>query len=391
MSYDEKSTTGKMIPQLISERMPTQMEPDDDENDFLTSFPSMEDDTTNTSKETNITATSTFSFSSTLVIFLTSMSLGSALVTLPFTVIQIGVPGFFFTLTFSSIMLWYTTKLTKDICSRTFEKDKELQNRRDPFAVLVELAYGKSVRRFFIVFFIMTVVATAISNILVAADMLHAIFPLPSLNNNGQVHLWTVVLAVLFTPLSLLGSMKDYSLPSVIGAGFAFIGFVMIMVITFAKGNTVSSQPSCRGILRPTFMSFMTAFGTIFNAVNGPMLIIPNIVAENDNQTNIGIAILSSYLISYMICLATACLPYFMFGADIQEDIFCSLIAYSSETTWMRVLTYISMGIISISLLLGVLVILNPVMQEIEHAMNSPNSKLFYLVKILEIVTKITF
>ena len=299
------------------------------------------------------------------------ITFGTACITLPYTILQASVYGWFPIMIIATAVLLYTCHLIIECMLR---KALVTDHERAPFAYLAEQAGGKLGRKAFNIIFFATTVGLAIALIVVAAETLTAsIIKFEGINHYNQVRIALVICWLIVTPFMYIGYLKDNIITSVIGFLLAFCTFLIIISNSFIFGHKATKSHIT--LPKVTVSSFVTAFGTILTSLATLQMLIPSVVTETADKKNPMRACYLCYAICFAIYVFAAFVPYYVFGADLVDSALTTLAIQTHNSRAVYVSIIVAQLMISAHLILAVVLLLNPMSQQLEEFFKVPISK----------------
>ncbi|KAJ9600373.1 hypothetical protein L9F63_009343, partial [Diploptera punctata] len=172
--------------------------------------------------------------------------------------------------------------------------------------------------------------------------------------------IWLLIIGALITPLTWLGTPKDFRLVgvgAVLTTGFACICiFAQILI-----DGLNSSTPVIHEV--HGFTSFFLAFGTILFSFGGAST-FPTIQNDMIEKTKFTTSVTIGFSVILMLYLPVAAAGYYVYGEAVNPNIVLSLPK--------SILAVIANILLAIHLVLAFLIIINPVCQELEEIANIP-------------------
>lgn len=227
----------------------------------------------------------------------------------------------------------------------------------DPYPIIGEEAFGKF-GRYLVSFSInFTLFGVATVFLILAADNISDML------RNADVHVsfcyWIIILAFVLMPFVCLGTPKDFW-PIAVGATLAtaFACILLLARVIQDKGKVPHVEHS-----EQKFFTFFTAFGTIVFAFGGHPA-FPTFQADMKNKADFKWAVLLGYMIVLAMYIPTSTAGYFIYGKAVDENIL--------NTTTDSPITYIVQTLITVHLLFGFVIVINPFCQEIESKFGVP-------------------
>jgi solute carrier family 32 (vesicular inhibitory amino acid transporter) len=196
----------------------------------------------------------------TAAIFIIGEMSGTGVLSLPISIDQSGWTGLAMVL-ICCVLSGYCGFRLSSCWTMLLEKNEELREGvRDPFPVIAYEAAGKLGRRIVEVAVYIQLFGVSVIFLLIAAANIHSLLS----NIVIQFCDWTIIIAILMCPVSMLGTPKDFW-PIAVGAAiFTAIACLFIFIQTMRQSIHSSNHPS-----EVTFKSFFISFGTILFCFGG--------------------------------------------------------------------------------------------------------------------------
>ncbi|XP_052089874.1 uncharacterized protein LOC127726532 [Mytilus californianus] len=228
----------------------------------------------------------------------------------------------------------------------------------DPYPIIGEQAFGKF-GRYLVSFSInFTLFGVSVVFLILAAENLQDL--ISHATKEVSFCYFIIILAVVLMPVVCLGTPKDFW-PIAVGATLA-TGLACILLLARIiqdkdkHGTTVEHS-------KQEFTSFFTAFGTIVFAFGGHPA-FPTFQADMRNKADFKWAVLLGYMIVLAMYLPTSTSAFFIYGNTVKDNILL--------TTTDGPITYIVQTLITLHLLFGFVIVINPFCQEIESKFGVP-------------------
>lgn len=196
----------------------------------------------------------------TAAIFIIGEMSGTGVLSLPISINQSGWTGVAMVL-ICCVLSGYCGFRLSTCWTMLLEKNEELREGvRDPFPVIAFEAAGKIGRRVVEVAVYIQLFGVSVIFLLIAAANIHSLLPHIVLKFCD----WTIIIAVLMCPVSMLGTPKDFW-PIAVGAAiFTAIACLFIFIQTMRESVDSNNHPG-----EVTFKSFFISFGTILFCFGG--------------------------------------------------------------------------------------------------------------------------
>lgn len=297
----------------------------------------------------------------TTCVFVVGVIAGSGFLTLPKAIEDSGLIGFLLV-----VLCCFVSAYTGDILGKcwTIVRDRHPEFRngkvRYPYPAIGEEAFGKWGSAVISCSINFTMFGTTVVYILLAAGNIVELLPADSKWTCCYISLiiWGVM-----TPFTWLGTPKDFwgiaagATLATTTASFILFG----VVINYSKEIDVSDVKHTH----VDVISFFTAYGTICFAYNGHPA-FPTFQSDMANPRKFGRALALGYFIVFVIYMPCSIATYVVYGETIEANILSS-VASGPATTIVSVL-------MTAHLLFGIVIVINPVSQQLEHVLNIPET-----------------
>lgn len=228
------------------------------------------------------------------------------------------------------------------------------QGVRDPFPVIGYEACGWLGRYIVVISCYIQLFGVAVIFLLIAAHNIHSLLS----HFVFQFCDWTIVIAILMIPISMLGTPKDFWPIAILAMGCTATACLFIFIQSLRQIPAV--LPKAGEI---TFNSFFIAFGTILFCFGGAVM-FPTIQADMINPREFKTSVILSYAIMLIFYLPVSITGFVVYGYDTQSNIIDNL-----NDNWIKTTIYI---LITGHLLTAFTIILNPMFQGIEELFKAP-------------------
>lgn len=165
---------------------------------------------------------------------------------------------------------------------------------------------------------------------------------------------WLLIIWAVLTPLTWLGTPKDFW-PIAVGASLATavacILLLINMLMDHAKNMNIVTHSN------PTITSFFLAFGTILFSFGG-IATFPTIQMDMKQPRNFSKAVLVAYSSILLMYVPIAAAGFFVIGDGVNDNILKSV----SDGPLLYTVTVL----ITVHLMMGMIIALNPLFQDVE-------------------------
>jgi len=308
----------------------------------------------------------------TAAIFLAGEMAGSGVLALPYAMIGTGWAGLALILLFTINAAFSGTRL--GLCWMMLEERYEEFRKeiRDPYPSIGEKAVGRWGRLLCTVCICLTLYGAGCVFIVLIASCFESLFETVLGESNPSTCLWMVIVAVSLTPLTWLGSPKDFW-PIAVGALLTTVIACVCVVIQalIDHRNITTGYTTDKGYQEATPINYpaadpigvIKAFSTIMFAFAGAST-FPTIQADMKHKHQFKWSAIIACTILFLIYLPMAAIPYYAFGGDAKDNIALSISSGPLKVT------------VEIMLLLHLVaafpILLNPPAQYFENLMEIP-------------------
>ncbi|KAK3097482.1 hypothetical protein FSP39_010023, partial [Pinctada imbricata] len=294
----------------------------------------------------------------TAAFFIVGEIAGAGVLTLPGAINDSGWIGFVL-IFFFAILSSYTGAILGTSWNMILEKHPEYRhNCSNPYSILGEKAFGKK-GKYLVSFSInFTLFGASTVYLLLASENIEELVE-DMFHFDWSFCYWTLLLAAILCPLTFFGTPADFW-PVGVGATGATALACVLLIIRIAMDNSPTNHVEHSSV---QFTPFFTAFGTIVFAFSGHPA-FPTFLADMKQPRKFKWAVLLGYLVVMFMYLPVATMGYFIYGKRAEDNLLKTVtsggLAYSIEI------------LITIHLVLGFLILLNPVCQEFEEYLKVP-------------------
>eukprot|EP00093_Oithona_nana_P012639 12639.XXX_700433_697667_1 [CDS] Oithona nana genome sequencing. len=299
----------------------------------------------------------------TAAIFLAGEMAGSGVLALPFAMVGTGWAGVTLILLFTLNAAFSGTRL--GLCwvileERYAEFRKEI---RDPYPSIGEKAVGKWGRMLCTVCICLTLYGAGCVFIVLISQLVQSLMEEIGVLNIDNLCLWMLIVTVFLTPLTWLGTPKDFW-PIAVGALLTTVAACILIIIQALLDHHETTFDGKVNYGSPTLEGSIKAFASIMFAFAGAST-FPTIQADMKHKDQFKISAIIACTILFLIYLPMAIAPYYGYGMDAQANIVMSL-----SKGWMRTTVEV---MLLLHLVAAFPIILNPPAQYFEHIMNIPS------------------
>jgi len=294
----------------------------------------------------------------TAAIFLAGEMAGSGVLALPFAMLGTGWFGLVLILLFTINAGFSGTRL--GLCWLMLEERyEEFRGEvRDPYPSIAEKAVGKWGRIASMIAISLTLYGGGCVFIVLIAQLLGSL--VAATGFKLSLCLWMVIVAASLTPLTWMGTPKDFW-PIAVGALITTcIACLLIIINCIMKGTELEE----RVFPNPTFDGLFKAFGSIMFAFAGAST-FPTIQADMKDRSKFNYSAVTAMGILFAIYLPMAAGCYFSLGDSVKDNI---VLAMSGG--WERITVEI---MLLLHLVTAYPIITNPPAQFFEQMLNIPS------------------
>ncbi|CAH1798298.1 unnamed protein product [Owenia fusiformis] len=173
-----------------------------------------------------------------------------------------------------------------------------------------------------------------------------------------------IILAAVLLPLSWLGTPNDFWFVGVGAMAATAVACLLLFTGTLLESRGVDINAVEH--TNPTFQSFFLGFGAILFSFGGHAA-YPTIQHDMVEPQKFPKAILITYSIIMCMYLPISSSGYFVFGDNLRNNVLQNL-------TEQPVIRHIAEVLITLHLLLGFNIVINPISQEVEEFFKIPHS-----------------
>ena len=310
-----------------------------------------------------------------------SMSYGSAIIILPYTLRQLGIVLWVIFTMSCFLMLAFSAVLLKEACVYTMKKcqgliaDSEMICR--PYPKIAEQALGKNFSKLVEGTLYVALTCEVLAFMLLAATTMNDVLPL-NLSYYNRIRVWLLIGYIVIMPFLMIGTYKDLVTPALIAVGTSMIASGCTLLVCIAAKyydlNEVLYVTKDTGSKEYLFK----IFGEILFAAGGPALLIPNIIVLMKKPESSHVPILWSHAIVVCIYSVLAIVPYVIFGQYLSTSITGTLSEVIAELQmspmWLAVLTIAEISL-TVHFTMVSILSANPVFLSFENHFNITNSK----------------
>ena len=245
---------------------------------------------------------------------------------------------------------------------------------RDPYPYMGEVTVGLKFRHFITISLNVQLFLTCVVYLLLAAEIVGSFvsFHVGHIHQQGNLRIWLILIALIITPLTWLGSPKDFWFVAVAAAGSTTLALILIWI----KYGAISPHDLGAVEKAPvTAASFASAFGTFVFGFTGASL-FPTIQSDMRKPSDFSKSAYLGYLGIFMLYVPTALGGYFVLGKDIQSSILKTLSHYDQVHGTSRTLVSVAECLFAAHFVTGFVLMMNPCLQQLGEFFDIPHSKI---------------
>nr|BAN20757.1 vesicular inhibitory amino acid transporter, putative [Riptortus pedestris] len=282
---------------------------------------------------------------------------GSGVLALPRALVDSGWIGLVLIILFCINSAYGGTRLGKswDILEERYPEYKG--STRDPYPAIAEKAMGKYGRYLVTVCNSVCLFGVGTVFIILASQIFEEL--LSDIAPKITFCLWLLIIGALLTPLSWLGSPKDFwfvGLGAISTTSASCLAIFIQMMMEGTDSNAIAPVYEQHGA-----KEFFVSFGVILFAFGGAST-FPTIQNDMADRKKFSLSVTIGYIILLIIYLPVAIGGFLVYGESVQDNIILSLKKSPLVTT--------ANCFMALHLTMAFLIITNPISQEIEGFLN---------------------
>jgi len=311
-------------------------------------------------------------------VIMLSLSFGSAVVVLPYTVKELGVSNWCFMFASMLILAWYCTQVLNHSMIDMID-DKKNVKFNDPYPELAEYTWGIKFRRIMLVTMYICYSTLAIGFILLSATLLNDLLPITGFHDVAQIRLWCLICSLLVSPLMFIGVYKDLVTTAYMAVATSSVALtgILVNIVICRFNHDIINFPTEDVLASGEIFSIFRQYGVLVFALSGSSYILPSIVVFMKQEIKIVNTISITFLVILSIYALSALLPYYLFKGLTLSSItktFTKLMEQHKFPIMYRVVLAIVQLTISLHLLLVAVLVVNPVFRSIENHFGIPST-----------------
>lgn len=234
---------------------------------------------------------------------------------------------------------------------------------RYPYPVIGEAAYGKFGKYLVTISTNFTNFGTVVVYILLASENIRS---LVSEWTSLSMCLIAVILTCVVIPVTWFGTPKDFW-GTALAATMATLTASLLVFANILKDSPGISDQVHSEV---TIVSFFTAFGTMAFSYGGHP-VFPTVIADMKEPKRFWISSAIGYMLLLVIYMPSSIASYGIYGERVSPNVL--------NTVSVGPMRTIATVLMTVHLVFGIIIIVNPVCQEVEHFLNIEHK--FFTVK----------
>lgn len=296
----------------------------------------------------------------TAAIFISGEMVGSGILALPRAIVDAGWYGFLFLIIFGLNSCYCGVKLGQcwEILEERFPECRGIS--RNPYPDIGERAMGKFGRQCVSICNYFTLFGVATVYLLLASQMMYTL--ISEYVQELSFCVWILILAIVLTPPTWLGSPKDFWIVGVFALSTTLISCFLIfaqMVIDYSKMNNAVVHKE------PQLINIFTSSGTILFSF-GAASIFPSIQNDMKDRRKFKYSVTLAFIVILALYLPMTILAYIIYGEASEDNILLSL-SPSPLVTCANIL-------MTLHTIMAFLICINPVSLQTENVLKIPHA-----------------
>lgn len=300
----------------------------------------------------------------TTCVFIVGIMAGSGFLALPKSVDNTGWIGLVLLVVFC-LVSFYTSTILSNCWTILSERGLLPPNGhvRYPYPVIGEAAYGKFGKYLVTISTNFTNFGTVVVYILLASENIRS---LVSEWTSLSMCLIAVILTCVVIPVTWFGTPKDFW-GTALAATMATLTASLLVFANILKDSPGKSDQVHSEV---TIVSFFTAFGTMAFSYGGHP-VFPTVIADMKEPKRFWISSAIGYMLLLVIYMPSSIASYGIYGERVSPNVL--------NTVSVGPMRTIATVLMTVHLVFGIIIIVNPVCQEVEHFLNIEHK--FFTVK----------
>ena len=308
-------------------------------------------------------------------VFIIAQMAGSGILALPKAITGVGWTGIFLLFVFAALACYCGIILGK--CWVIVRKNHEIPGHiRDPYPLIGYYALGKKGKYLVEFCVVVTLLGASVVFLLLSAKEVSTIlnvkigsFDTPK----TEFRIWLLVIGAILIPCTWFSSPKEMWLFAYGASLCTVVACVMIVIracmVLYNDGVIAASQRA-----EPTVESFFTAFGTIAFAFGGAA-IFPTFQADMENPSKFAYSATLGFTGVFILYFPVAVIPYIGLGSNVDSNILQTMKDLPGDG---HTLILAAECLITFHLLFAIIILNNPISQQIEEHIGIEHSKFFF-------------
>ncbi|XP_033741064.1 amino acid transporter AVT1J-like [Pecten maximus] len=228
---------------------------------------------------------------------------------------------------------------------------------QNPYQILGQKTYGKAGRYAVSICLHITMFGGAVVFLLLAAENMETL--VKALGHDISFCFWLLMIAGFLVPFTWFGTPKDFWLIAY-GATIATASAAVIIVVSISLDapKQISTQHQ-----KADFKKIALALGTIVFALGGHPA-FPTFQMDMKRQKDFKKAVSCGFIIVSLLYIPVTSAGYFVYGKSLNDNILTNLPTGGLSNAVLLLVT--------IHLLLAIVIVVSPVMQEVEMVLHVP-------------------
>ncbi|XP_033741068.1 amino acid transporter AVT1A-like [Pecten maximus] len=290
-------------------------------------------------------------------VFIAGEIAGTGILALPKAVDDMGWTGLILIVIFAVVSA-YTGIVLGDAWTMASDMFDDCKGHvQNPYQLLGQKTYGKIGRYTVSICLHTTMFGGAVVFLLLAADNMETL--VQALGHDLSFCFWLLIIAGFLVPFTWFGTPKDFWL---IAYGATVATALAAVIIVVSIGLDAPGQPIVHH-QNADFQKIALALGTIVFALGGHPA-FPTFQMDMRKQRDFKMAVSYGFIIVTVMYLPVTCAGYFVYGQSLEANILNNLPS--------GVLSYVVLVLVTIHLLLAIIIVLSPVIQEVEMLLHIP-------------------
>ncbi|XP_018017291.1 amino acid transporter AVT3B [Hyalella azteca] len=249
-------------------------------------------------------------------LFIVAEIAGAGILNLPYAVAETGWSGLALLIVLAVMVTFSGTRLSQSwlILEQLWPQYRTVN--RAPYQNIAYRAFGKWCMRLLEASFQVTLLGAGVVYLLVIAGFVSDLWNeighgIPEITFCEAV----LMLGIILTPVTWLGSPKDFWWSSLVAVGTTMATLVVIVV------QVVKAAPTTNPVYTtPTLQSFSLGFGSILFSLGGASM-FPAIQNDMKNREKFSLSVITGFVILDVMYMAVSATCYSILGSDVPTNI----------------------------------------------------------------------